>query len=219
LDKARDRNLVVKTAARQAGIAGAGLSIPRLPATRREAAALVKLVPRGQYKVALDFEASREAATSDELGQYRYVHFATHGFLNDHHPAELSGIVLSLFNERGRPQDGFLRAHEIFNLKLKADVVVLSACQTGLGKEVRGEGLIGLTRGFMYAGTPRVVTSLWDVDDAATAELMVRFYRGMLIEKLRPAKALQAAQVSMLKEKRYGLPYYWAAFTLQGEWR
>jgi CHAT domain-containing protein len=112
-----------------------------------------------------------------------------------------------------------LRAHEVFNLKLNADVVVLSACRTGLGKEVRGEGLVGLTRGFMYAGSPRVVVSLWNVNDAATAELMTRFYRGMLVDNLRPAKALQTAQVSMLKEQRYSEPFYWAAFTLQGEWR
>ena len=112
-----------------------------------------------------------------------------------------------------------MRANEVFNLKLPAELVVLSACQTGLGKEVKGEGLVGLTRGFMYAGSPRVVVSLWSVNDEATAELMTRFYRGMLKEGLRPAKALQAAQVSMLKEKRYSAPFYWAAFTLQGEWR
>lgn len=138
---------------------------------------------------------NRAAVTDPELGTYRYVHFATHGFLDNVHP-ELSGIVLSMFDERGQPQDGFLRAHEVFNLRLSADAVVLSACQTGLGKEIKGEGLIGLTRGFMYAGVPRVVVSLWDVGDVATAELMSRFYRGMLVEKLRPAQALRAAQVS-----------------------
>jgi CHAT domain-containing protein len=131
----------------------------------------------------------------------------------------LSGIVLSMFDEKGSPQDGFLRAHEIFNLKLPAELVVLSACQTGLGKEVKGEGLVSLTRGFMYAGAPRVVVSLWSVDDRATAELMVRFYRGMLQEKLRPAAALRAAQVSLMKEHGWESPFYWAAFTLQGEWR
>src|SRR5205085_10678331 len=129
------------------------------------------------------------------------------------------GILLSMFDENGRAQDGFLRAHEVFNLKLNADVVVLSACQTGLGKEVKGEGLVGLTRGFMYAGAPRVVVSLWSVNDAATAELMTRFYKGMLVDKLRPAPAQQAAQVSLLRDKRFAAPFYWAAFTLQGEWR
>ena len=122
-------------------------------------------------------------------------------------------------NEAGQPVDGFLRLHEIYNLKLSADMVVLSACQTGLGKEIRGEGLVGLTRGFMYAGSPRVVASLWKVADAASAELMTRFYRGMLKENLRPAAALRAAKVEMWKQKRWNAPFYWAAFELQGEWK
>src|SRR4029077_7941258 len=131
-----------------------------------------------------------------------------------------SGIVLSLVDERGQAQDGFLRLHEIYNLKLSADLVVLSACQTGLGKEIKGEGLVGLTRGFMYAGAPRVVASLWKVDDKATAELMRRFYSGMLgPAALRPAAALRSAQVDLWKTRGWENPYYWAAFTLQGEWR
>lgn len=218
-DKARGSGLIVTTAARQSDIADGDFCIERLPHTRREADAIVKFVPPGQYKQAFGFTANRAMVTSPELGQYRYLHFATHGFINDRLPGELSGIVLSLFDGQGKPQDGFLRAHEIYNLKLAADVVVLSACTTGLGKESQGEGMIGLTRGFMYAGARRVVTSLWDVDDAATAELMARFYRGMLMEKLRPAQALRAAQVSMLKERHFNSPVYWAAFTLQGEWR
>jgi CHAT domain-containing protein len=131
----------------------------------------------------------------------------------------LSGIVLSLVDEQGRPQNGFLRLYDIYNLKLNADLVVLSACQTALGKQINGEGLVGLTRGFMYAGAPRVVASLWRIDDRATAEMMRRFYQGMLKDGLRPAAALRAAQVSMLSEKRWQSPHYWAAFTLQGEWR
>lgn len=106
-----------------------------------------------------------------------------------------------------------------FSLKLNADLVVLSACQTGLGKESRGEGLVGLTRGFMYAGAPRVVASLWQVDDLATAELMKRFYRGMLRDGLRPAAALRAAQLELSQQRRWAAPYFWAAFTLQGEWK
>jgi CHAT domain-containing protein len=166
----------------------------------------------------LDFEASRATAMSERLGQYRVVHFATHGLLNSQHP-ELSGMVFSLVDERGQPQDGFLRAHEVYNLKLGADLVVLSGCQTALGKEVKGEGLLGLTRGFMYAGAPRVVASLWRVPDQPTAELMRQFYKGMLVEGLRPAAALRAAQVAMWKGQRWAAPYYWAAFVLQGEWR
>src|SRR5262249_4010896 len=160
-----------------------------------------------------DFAASRALAVGGELSRYRYVHFATHGFLNSQHP-ELSGIMLSMFDERGTPQDGFLRAHEIFNLNLAADMGGLGACQTGLGKDIRGEGLVGLTRGFMYAGTPRVVVSLWNVDDKVTAELMKRFYQKILTDKLRPAQALQAAQLSLLNDRRFNSPFYWAAFTI-----
>ena len=104
-------------------------------------------------------------------------------------------------------------------MKLNADLVVLSACQTALGKEVHGEGLVGLTRGFMYAGSPRVVASLWKVDDVATAELMKRFYAKMLKENMRPAAALRAAKIEMMNQERWSEPYYWAAFELQGEWR
>ncbi|HZN12190.1 MAG TPA: CHAT domain-containing protein, partial [Blastocatellia bacterium] len=186
--------------------------------TRREAEEIVALAGAGAGLKALDFEASRATATSEGLGQYRIVHFATHGLLNSQHP-ELSGLVLSLVDERGQPQDGFLRVHEVYNLKLGADLVVLSGCQTSLGKEVKGEGMLGLTRGFMYAGAPRVVASLWQVPDQPTAELMRQFYKGMLAEGLRPAAALRAAQVAMWKGRRWAAPYYWAAFVLQGEWR
>ena len=168
--------------------------------------------------MATDFQASRALATSGELGSYRLVHFATHGFLNSEHP-DLSGLVLSLVDRDGRAQDGFLRLGDIYNLRLAADVVVLSACQSALGKAVRGEGLVGLTRGFMYAGAPRVVASLWQVDDESTAELMRRFYQAMLERKLAPAAALRAAQLELRATKRWASPYYWAAFILQGEWR
>ncbi|MCI0563012.1 MAG: CHAT domain-containing protein, partial [Nitrososphaera sp.] len=173
----------------------------------------------GEGMKALDFSANHTTATSAELSKYRIVHFATHGLLNSEHP-ELSGIVLSLVDEAGRSQDGFLQLHEIYNLNLPADLVVLSACQTALGKDVRGEGLVGLTRGFMYAGAARVVASLWKVDDKATAELMKRFYKWMLgEERLQPAAALRAAQIEMWKTKRWQSPYYWAAFVIQGEWK
>ena len=194
----------------------AGVSFDRLGFSRSEAEAIAALTREGERLKALDFEASRATALSEELGRYRIVHFATHGLLNSQHP-ELSGLVLSLVDEHGRPQDGFLRAHEVYNLKLNADLVVLSGCRTAMGKDVKGEGLVGLTRGFMYAGAPRVVASLWQVSDKATADLMKRFYKGMLADGLRPAAALRAAQVAMWKEKR--APYFWAAFVLQGEWR
>ena len=192
--------------------------IARLPFTRREAIAILDLIPAGARKEALDFDASKEAVTSEDLAQYRFVHFATHGFVDTVHP-ELSGLVLSLVDRQGRERDGFLSAMDVFNLKLSADLVVLSACRTALGKEIRSEGLVGLTRAFMYAGAPRVVASLWRVDDAATAELMKTFYGGMLgPRKLRPAAALREAQLATAKQKRWRDPYYWAAFVLQGEW-
>src|SRR5262245_412978 len=131
---------------------------------------------------------------------------------------ELSGIVLSLINERGADQDGFLRAHEVFDLRLPAEMVVLSGCQTGLGKEVKSEGLIGLTRGFMYAGAARVMVSPWEINDQATSQLMTRLYQGLLGKRrLSPAAALREAQVSFWRDRRWNSPYYWAAFTLQGE--
>jgi CHAT domain-containing protein len=190
----------------------------RLPFSRREAEAITAAVPRGQSAKALDFQASRDAATDAALSDYRVVHFATHGLLDSNNP-ELSGIVLSLVDQSGQSQNGFLRMHEIYNLKLPAELVVLSACRTGLGKDIRGEGLVGLTRGFMYAGAARIVASLWKVDDAATADLMNRFYRAMFVRRMRPAAALREAQVEMWRQKRWRSPYYWAAFVLQGEWR
>jgi CHAT domain-containing protein len=126
---------------------------------------------------------------------------------------------LSMVDEKGNEQNGFLSTADVFNLSLGADLVVLSGCRTGLGKEIRGDGIAGLTRAFMYAGAPRVVASLWNVNDAATAELMKRFYQGMFgSKKLSPSAALRAAQLSLQKEPRWSAPYYWAAFVLQGEW-
>jgi len=193
-------------------------NLSRLPFSREEADAIAQLVPGGSLLKATDFQATRAKAVSGDLTNYRIVHFATHGLLNSEHP-ELSGLVLSLVDENGKAQDGFLRMHEIYNLRLPAEVVVLSACQTGLGKEIKGEGLVGLTRGFMYAGAQRVVASLWQVDDLATAELMKRFYRGMLKDNLRPAAALRAAQLELMKQKRWSSPYFWSAFVIQGEWK
>jgi CHAT domain-containing protein len=183
--------------------------IARLPFTRREAQAILALSRQSESKVALDFDAARASVTSAGLGQYRYLHFATHGLINDKNP-ELSGLALSLV-------DGYLRAMDVFNLKLPAELVVLSGCRTGLGKEVRGEGMIGMTRSFMYAGAARVMVSLWNINDRATAELMERFYRELLVKGQSPAAALRAAQIAIWKEKKWREPYYWAAFVLQGE--
>jgi CHAT domain-containing protein len=192
--------------------------LPRLERSRQEAEAILALAPAGQALRALDFSASRATATDPQLAQYRVVHLAAHGLLNSRHP-ELSGIVLSLVDERGQPQDGFLRLHDVYNLRFGADLVVLSACQTALGKDVRGEGLVGLTRGFLHAGARGVVASLWSVRDDATAELMRRFYVALLRDGQRPSAALRTAQVSMWNEPRWRAPYHWAAFVVQGDWR
>ncbi len=193
------------------------VALQRLPYTRQEADAILALAPSAGRKAALGFEANRNAAMSEDLIKYRIIHFATHSILDSTHP-ELSGIALSMLDRQARPQNGFLRANEIFNLRLGAELVVLSGCRTGLGKQVKGEGVYGMTRGFMYAGSKRVLVSLWDVQDQATARLMSDFYRGLLGPK-RPssAAALRAAQIAIWREGRWSAPYYWAGFVLQGE--
>lgn len=190
----------------------------RLRHSRKEADEIAGLLPPDQIFKALDFDASLATATSGRLADYRNVHFATHGVVNSKQP-EQSSLVLSLFNQRGERVNGFLRLNDIYNLELRADLVVLSACQTALGKEIRGEGLIGLTRGFMYAGAPRVLATLWSVDDLATAKFMKHFYRAMLNKKLSPAAALRQAQIAMMEKSKQIPPYYWAGFSLQGEWK
>jgi CHAT domain-containing protein len=193
-----------------------GGSYERLRFSRREAEAIRSVLPKAFE--ALDFDAAKSTIETRDLRKFSILHFATHGSLNTAHP-ELSGLVLSLVDRSGKPVDGFLRLHDIYNLNLDADLVVLSACQTALGKEVFGEGLIGLTRGFMYAGASRVVSSVWNVDDRASALLMSRFYQQMLTGHLTPAAALRKAQLSLLAEPRWSDPHYWAAFGLQGEWK
>ena len=190
----------------------------RLKLSREEANQITRLTPPSMHVKLMDFAASRATFEKMDLRLYRIIHLATHGVMNPKTP-ELSGLVLSLYDENGQPQNGFLRAHEIYNLKLGADLVVLSACQTALGKEVRGEGILGLARGFMYAGAPRLVASLWKVDDEATARLMTRFYQGMLVDRLSPAAALRKAQTEMQSSRNLSHPYYWAGFVLQGEWK
>ena len=202
----------------KSGVKTRRLVIPRLPFTRQEADQLMALAPRDSSFSAVDFQASRATALDPALSQYRYLHFATHGLLDSDRPS-LSALLFSMVDAEGKPQNGFLRANDIYNLKLPAELVVLSACQTGLGKEIKGEGLVGLTRGFMYAGAERVVVSLWNVNDKATAALMTKFYEKMLKQGRRPAAALRAAQVDMWRQKQWQSPYYWAAFAMQGEWR
>ena len=193
-------------------------SLRRLPFSLQEAEAILSLVDEENSFRAIGLDATKDAVLGGALNDYRIVHFATHGILNTSHP-ELSGIVLSLVDRDGRPRDGFLRAHEIYTLDLPCDLVVLSACQTALGRVVRGEGLMGLTRGFMHAGAARVAVSLWNVSDQSTAELMGYFYRGLLAEGRSPAAALREAQISIWRNRNRSAPYYWAGFVLQGDWR
>jgi CHAT domain-containing protein len=183
-----------------------------------ELASLRDAATGGETFVASGFAATREQLLRTDLTQYAILHFATHGILNPRRP-EYSGLVLSTVKRDGQAQNGFVGLQDIYGLRAPVDLVVLSACQTALGKDVRGEGLLGLTRGFMYAGASSVVASLWKVDDEATAELMRQFYTNMLQKGMTPAAALRAAQNSIRQRPEWRAPYYWAGFTLQGEYR
>ncbi|MGB3637759.1 MAG: CHAT domain-containing tetratricopeptide repeat protein [Rivularia sp. (in: cyanobacteria)] len=189
----------------------------QLPNTLIEAQEILKLVPSSNSLQAFNFDANYKWATSKNLNQYQILHFATHGFVNPDRP-ELSGIVLSLVNKNGQQIPGYLRLADLFEQDYPAELIVLSACETGLGKNVSGEGLVGLTRGLMYAGAARVALSLWQVDDKGTSVLMQEFYKQMLQENLTPSEALRAAQRKLWANPDWRNPYYWAAFTLQGEW-
>jgi CHAT domain-containing protein len=195
-----------------------GKSFGRLQHTRQEAEVILALVPDNLERLALDFNANRNTATDSNLSQYQIVHFATHGLLNESQP-ELSGLVFSLYDEQGTEKAGFLQLSDIFNLTLSAELVVLSACQTGIGQDIRGEGLVSLTRGFMYAGAERIVVSLWAVADNSTSELMQNYYRKILETGSNPATAMREVQLEMIQSNNYNAPYYWAAFVFQGEWK
>lgn len=191
----------------------------RLLYARYEADAIEAIAAGQDIKSMRGLDANKNVATTMDLSEYRIIHFATHSLLDFRHP-ELSCIVLSQRDETGVERDGFLRLNNIYNMKLSADLVVLSACQTAIGREVRGEGLVSLTRGFMYAGAARVVASLWKIDDEASTELMGRFYDHMAgRDHMSPAVALREAQKEIMKEERWRHPYFWAAFVLQGEWQ
>jgi len=190
----------------------------RLPFSRVEADAITALVAPAASRRAVGFEASRERVLGPALVDARIVHFATHATVDDEYP-ERSALILSRFDPEGRARDGFLRLPDVYGLRLAAELVVLSGCRTALGKDVRGEGLVGLVRGFMYAGAPRVVAALWSVDDRATAVLMKEFYRKALIAGRPWAAALREAQLAIRSHAQWRDPYYWAGFELQGDWR
>jgi CHAT domain-containing protein len=194
------------------------LKLVRLDGTRSEAEEIAKLARAsgGQADVWLDFDANEANLHARKLDGYRVLHFATHGLLDAERP-QFTGLALSLVGQT--EADGFLRVDEVFNLRLGSPLVMLSACETGLGKERRGEGVIGLTRAFMYAGAPTVGVSLWSVGDKSTAELMPEFYRRLLAGREGAPAAMRASQLAMIAGKRYSAPFYWSPFVIVGDWR
>ncbi|HEX3146186.1 MAG TPA: CHAT domain-containing tetratricopeptide repeat protein [Pyrinomonadaceae bacterium] len=202
-----------------ASSASGGLRLARLSGTRTEADAISAIAKTGGAHADLwtDLNASEDNVKTRDVSSYRYLHVATHGLLDADRP-QFTGVVLSLVGNKSN--DGFLRTDEIFNLKLGAPMVMLSACETGLGKEKRGEGVIGLTRAFMYAGAPTVGVSLWSVADKSTADLMTDFYKRLLgAAPQSPGAAMRDAQLAMINGKKYSAPFYWAPFVLVGEWK
>jgi CHAT domain-containing protein/tetratricopeptide (TPR) repeat protein len=195
-----------------------GLRLARLVGTRTEAEEIGKIAKAGgvQTDLWIDLNASEDNVRSRDMNNYRVIHIATHGLLDAQRP-QFTGVVLSLVGNKSN--DGFLRTDEIFNLRMNPALVMLSACETGLGKEKRGEGVIGLTRAFMYAGAPTVGVSLWSVADKSTADLMTDFYKRYLGASPSPSGAMRGAQLSMISAKKYSAPFYWAPFVLVGEWR
>lgn len=191
------------------------VQIPRLVSSGFEARAILKLAPRGTGFMATGTDANRSLVVSGRLADYQIVHFATHGLNNPENPNR-SGLVLSLIDNAGKAQDGFLRLADIYQLRLPVDLVVLSACDTGLGREVRGEGVMGLVRAFQHAGAQSVLASLWKVEDRAAELLMREFYAALFREGLEPGAALRRAQTRMLAKRGWSAPFYWAAFFLEG---
>lgn len=194
---------------------------PRSPYTRLEHAGSelerIQAAAKGMpFLAAAGFAANRDLWLSGRLASYRYLHFATHGFWDESWP-ELSQLLLSTYARDGSPRDGFLRAYEIRRLRLSAELVTLSACDSGASREIGSEGMFGLSRGFFDAGARNVLMSLWPVHDAATAELMASFYHHLWVEKQSPARALQLAQKQMADGTSWPDPFYWAGFVLYGD--
>jgi CHAT domain-containing protein len=194
------------------------LRLARLPGTRTEAEAIANITRTAGAKpdMWIDLAANEDKLHTADVNNYRIVHIATHGLLDVERP-QFTGVVLSLVGNT--TADGFVRTDEIFNLKMSPALVMLSACETGLGKEKRGEGVIGLTRAFMYAGAATVGVSLWSVADKSTAELMTNFYKNLLAAHSPPSSALRDAQLAMIADGKHSAPFYWAPFVLVGEWR
>lgn len=182
-----------------------------LPGTEKEVNAIAQLFG-DKSRISTYADANEEIVKSKEINQYGYLHFATHGVVDVADPAQ-SQIFL---NERNK-EDGNLFSGEIYNLNMKANLVVLSACETGLGKISSGEGVIGLSRALVYAGADNVIVSFWKVADESTAELMVSFYKNLLADGTKDfSGALQKAKLAMIHGKQFSSPYYWAPFVLIG---
>ncbi len=189
-----------------------------IPFATVEAAAILKLFPADQRYAALGFDARLQFFHGGQLADFSILHIATHAVIDEEYPGR-SYLLLSRFDRDGRRLRGELRLTELYTLHMPADLVVLSACRTALGKPTDGDGLVGLTHGFLYAGASRLLVSLWDVDDQATAELMARFHRELRESSVPPGEALRRAQLNLRRDPQYALPYYWAGFVLQGDWR
>lgn len=190
-------------------------SLPRLRYAAQEAQAIAALAT--QPSLMTGFAASREAVVSRGLAGFRVVHFATHAVADLDQP-QLSGLALSTVGPRGERLDGWLRPSDLSKLDLNADLVVLSSCESGIGRDNPDEGFASLARGFFFAGAQSVIVSLWEVEDSSTAELMALFYRGLFQEGLPPAAALQKAQLAIWSNPRWASPYFWAGFVLEGDW-
>jgi len=195
-----------------------GPGFSALPGSRLEAEAIAGVVRTEDLLTAMGADANQQLVESGRLEPFDVVHFATHGIIDLQEPS-LSGLVLSQINHQGQPSNGVLRLADIYNLRFEAELVVLSGCRTAVGPVMRGEGLIGLARGFQYAGARRVMASLWRVEDRATAALMAAFYHGLWNDSLSPSAALRQAQLELSHTRRFRDPTYWAGFILIGDWR
>lgn len=193
-------------------------SLPRLKASKDESESITDIIGASKSDAYSGFSASREQLLNSDISDYKIIHLATHGLIDENRP-ELSGILLSRFDQNGQKIDEFIRLHDIYGMNLSANLVVLSACSTGIGKEVRGEGLMSLNNAFLQVGAKSVMSSLWKVDDYATLELMKNFYASMADENLTPSQALRSAKIKMMQNPRFKSPFYWAAFTIQGDYK
>jgi CHAT domain-containing protein len=185
-----------------------------LPYAKMEVEGIAQLYPHEVISIYYGNQASEKNLKHMDLESYQRLHFASHGLIDEEKP-QFSALVLS--PDPNDEEDGFLTMREVFELKLNADLVVLSACKTGLGKTIRGEGVSGLSRAFLSSGARNVLVSLWNVYDSSTASFMKSFYRNMQQDGTDKLKALKDARMRMIQSGKYSHPYYWAPFILIGK--